>query len=168
MKLAILYLLFVVDAACSGYRAAAGRNALIRKWPYFRQAMLYGVVVGHAFLVSAGVLFLAVHGTVFDRTVETASDALLLVYLPYAVVIAAATALRFSPSVDLKSIASVVIFGPLTFLRPPVAVLGLFLATSWSRSAAVGAIGLGFVAAMLLLEQVHVRLIRLEHGGEGR
>jgi hypothetical protein len=154
MKLVLLYLLCVIDAACSGYRAAAGRNALIYKGAYFRRAMRSGVLVGHVFMLLFGVLFLATHGMSADAAVEKASGGMLLVYIPYAIIIAAATVLRLCPSVDLKSIASVAIFGPLTFIRPPVAVLGLFVAATRSQSATVAVIGLAFVISMLFVEQI--------------
>ena len=44
--LATLYLLASIDATASGYSAAAGRSALIRKGPHYRKSMMRGFVLG--------------------------------------------------------------------------------------------------------------------------
>lgn len=56
--LGLLYALAVLDCAFSGYRSAAGRNALIYKGKYFLQNMIFGVFIGHILILIAGSLIL--------------------------------------------------------------------------------------------------------------
>lgn len=152
-----LYLLATVDAAFCGYRAAAGRNALIGKRRYYRRAMLRGALWGQvAVALAAGGLLLFVlshpEPPLAWRTLLSAGRRMLAVYVPYATVILAAFAARALPSVDVRSLTSTLVFGPLTLLRPFVAVAGLVAALTASWSPALGAVGLGVLALMLSME----------------
>jgi hypothetical protein len=59
---------------------------------------------------------------------------MLTVYVPYALILLVAFVLRIAPSVDLRSITSVVIFGPFTLIRPVVVIAGV----AWGFSVAPG------------------------------
>ena len=52
----LLWFLATVDAAFIGYREAAGRNALIDKRAYYRNAMLRGAALGQIAVLLAGSL----------------------------------------------------------------------------------------------------------------
>lgn len=54
----LLALLAIVDAAFAGFRAAAGRNARIFKFAYYRQSVLRGAWAGVVLVVALGVLTL--------------------------------------------------------------------------------------------------------------
>jgi hypothetical protein len=128
-----LWLLATFDAAFIGYREAAGRSALIDKRAYYRKAMVRGAffgqlaVFGAAVFIGAAVLFSAEPGALIDE-LHRLGARLLTIYIPFALIILLAFALRSISSVDIKSITSTVIFGPFTLLRPAVAVAGVIYA----------------------------------------
>ncbi len=79
---------------------------------------------------------------------------LLQVYLPYAAVTVAAFAVRSVPSVDIRSAASALLFGPLDLLRPVVAVAGVLWAADSTRRPEVLALGVLVLALMLSCEHL--------------
>jgi hypothetical protein len=128
--IATLYLLATIDATLSGYSAAAGRSALIRKGPHYRKAMLRGFVLGQIAAAVSLSLVVAVMNVVPDRTAFRADLALvwmrmLHVYLPFALTILTAFAFRAIPSVDVRCLTSTLVFGPLAGIRPLVGMAGL-------------------------------------------
>jgi hypothetical protein len=129
LTLLLLYLLATLDTAFCGYRAAAGRSGLIFKGGYYRRAMRRGALWGQlavAVAAAAGLLLVALSPApkrlLADFT--EAGDRLLEVYLPYAGVIGLAFAVRAVPSVDVRSLTSVLVFGPFTLARPVVVPAG--------------------------------------------
>src|SRR5438552_2126215 len=95
----LLYLLATLDAALSGYRAAGGRNALIRKRGYQARAQLRGALWGQACIVwIAAAIALTLRraddpGALAVDLLE-ACRRLMMVYLPYALIFVAALVLR--------------------------------------------------------------------------
>ncbi|MDT5270113.1 MAG: hypothetical protein QOH49_2299 [Acidobacteriota bacterium] len=77
---------------------------------------------------------------------------MLLVYLPYAIIIVVAFGLRLIPSVDLRSITSLLIFGPFIFIRPFIAVAGLAWAVIAVPRVEILLLGLLVLLLMLSLE----------------
>jgi hypothetical protein len=130
LSLVVLYALATLDGAFCGYRAAAGRNALIDKRRYYRRALLRGAALVQGAVVIVGVTLACVL-TFSSGQAGLAADLLaaarrmLFVYVPYAAVALIAFAVRLLPSVDFRSATSVFVFGPLTALRPLVAVVGV-------------------------------------------
>jgi len=125
-----LWLLATLDSAFTGYREAAGRNALINKRTYYRRAMITGALFGQVAVAIAGVALLVSLTFTADRDsllrdYDRVGSRMLVVYLPYAAVILLAFIIRAIPSVDIRSITSTTIFGPFTLIRPVVAVLGV-------------------------------------------
>jgi len=54
-----LWILATLDAAFAGYRAAAGRNGLIRKRRYYLRAMVLGAIFGQvAVALAAGIILI--------------------------------------------------------------------------------------------------------------
>ena len=126
----MLWALATIDAACIGYREAAGHNALIDKRAYYRHAMIRGAVfgqiaVGLAAAAGAVVLVLSPEPEVLLSQFQHAGARMVQVYIPYALIILLAFAVRLLPSVDLRSITSVLIFGPFTLIRPVVVIAGV-------------------------------------------
>jgi hypothetical protein len=128
--LVAMYVLAGLDTLFSGICAASGRNAVIHKRGYFGRSMLYGFAWGQvACLVSLLILFGA---TVLARDRQHAIEEMVAVghrmagvYGAYAAVVLFTFAVRAIPSVDVRSITSVVGFGPLTLIRPVVIIAGL-------------------------------------------
>jgi hypothetical protein len=153
-----LWLLATIDSGASGYRAAAGRNALVRKRAYFLCAVARGALVAQA-LLAAALAAALVGAAAMDRaSLQTDARAfasrLLQVYLPYTAVMACALLVRAAPSVDFRALTSALVFGPLTLLRPAVAVAGLVWAGLHVPRPALIAWATAVVAVMLLMERL--------------
>jgi len=169
--LALLYLLATMDAAFIGYREAAGRSALIRKGAYYRRALLRGALWGQLAVLVASVALAAIYLAAADRAALASAlleavRRMLLVYVPYAVVVVAAFVVRLLPSVDVRSLTSVLIFGPFLLARPAVVVAGVAWGLWAARRADVTAVGLLVLAEMLLLERF-LRLLRARREAAG-
>ena len=152
MTLFLLWLLATVDSAFIGYREAAGRNALIDKKDYYRHALTRGALVGQlAVLIVGAVTAVALvnsnHAWLLFTKLEMIGARMLLVYIPYALIILIALAIRAVPSVDIRSITSTLIFGPFTLIRPLVVLLGAV----WGILAAPSAITVALVVLIVCL-----------------
>jgi hypothetical protein len=153
----LLYLLATIDAACCGYRDAAARSALIRKDSYYRRALLRGAIYGQAAIAVAGALILifilsSSNPALLINDLNEAGRRMLIVYLPYAIIVVVALALRLIASVDLRSITSMLIFGPFILIRSFIAVAGLAWAMIAVSRAEIILLGLLVLLLMLSLE----------------
>lgn len=148
----LLWLLATVDSAFIGYREAAGRNALIDKGAYFRRALIRGALFGQIAVLIVGVITaiaLAIAGdpgALFSKF-ETVGARMLTVYVPYAIILLITFCIRAVPSVDIRSITSVLIFGPFTFIRPLIVLAGAV----WGVVAAPGAITITITVLIVML-----------------
>ena len=148
----LLWLLATVDSAFIGYREAAGRNALIDKGAYFRHALIRGALFGQLAVVIVGVITAIALVTSSDAATlfskfELVGARMLTVYIPYAMIILITFCIRAVPSVDIRSITSVLIFGPFTFIRPLVVLAGAV----WGVIAAPGAITIAITVLIVSL-----------------
>jgi hypothetical protein len=155
----VLWVLATLDAGFTGYREAAGRNALINKRLYYRRAMFKGALFGQVAVGIAAVVVLVSLAVTPDREslmrgYNKAGARMLIFYLPYAAVIVLALLLRWIPSVDIRSITSTLIFGPFTLLRPVVAIVGLIYGVIGAPRVATVLTGLIVLTMMLSLEKV--------------
>ncbi|HEX2270247.1 MAG TPA: hypothetical protein VHH35_11955 [Pyrinomonadaceae bacterium] len=129
MTILLLWLLATVDSAFIGYRDAAGRSALIEKRDYYRHAMLRGALVGQLAVAIVGIVAIGMLATdpqparLFE-SFEQVAMRMLMVYVPYALILAVTFFIRAIPSVDIRSITSVLVFGPFTLIRPFVVLAG--------------------------------------------
>lgn len=160
----LLYLLAVSDSLLAGYRAVAGRNALIHKDRYYRRAMGLGALwVQPAILIAAAVggllLWLADDPRELFRQYDRMAGYLLPFYLPYALIVFATFAIRAIPSVDIRSLTSVIGFGPLTLLRPIVIYVGVAWALWHVHPWQVVLLSLLVVTMMMLMETFLRRVI---------
>lgn len=153
----LLWLLATLDAAMSGYRAAGGRNALIRKRGYQIHAQLFGVIIGQCCLAAIAGIVIALLLTAENR--DGLADDLIAacwrlhsVFIPYSLLFVTALVLRSIPSVDFRSILNVLVFGPFTLLRPFVGVGGVVWAFICVPRWQVLGLGLTGVSVMLALE----------------
>ena len=157
MNFFLLYLLAISDSLLAGYRAVAGRNALIHKTRYYQRAMWSGVKwVQVAVLVAAalggGLLWTSDSPRELFREYDRMAGYLLPIYLPYALVVFATFAIRAIPSVDIRSATSVLGFGPLTLLRPVVIYTGAARALWHVHPWQVVCISVVVLAMMMLME----------------
>jgi len=160
---AALYVLATLDSAFVGYREAAGRSALIRKGAYYRRALLRGALwgqaaVGLALLVFAALYVLTGERAAFVGALLEAGRRMLTVYVPYALVVLAAFAVRAAPSVDVRSLTSTLVFGPFLFARPALVAAGVVWGFCAARRWDAAALLLFVLAEMLLLERLLGRL----------
>lgn len=129
MSILLLWLLATVDSAFIGYRDAAGRSALIDKRHYYRRALLRGALLGQIAvaivgIVALGMLAAAPQPARLFETFDQAATRMLMVYVPYALILTITFFIRAIPSVDIRSITSVLVFGPFTLIRPLVVLAG--------------------------------------------
>ncbi len=118
-----LLILGLVDAAFSGFRAYAGRDARIRKHRPIACAALRGLGVGSALLVApvltAGLVLLAAADQA--RTYDTLTAGGIGYLLPlavYATAVLLSLAAYFALPFRAGTLAMVIGLGPLTLLRP--------------------------------------------------
>jgi hypothetical protein len=154
----LLWLLATVDSAFIGYREAAGRNALIDKSEYFRRALIRGALFGQLAVLIVGVITAIVlvsssDGSALFTKIELIGARMLTVYVPYALILLFTFCIRALPSVDIRSITSVLIFGPFTFIRPLIVLAGAV----WGVVAAPGAITISLTVLIVIL------MLGLEH-----
>ena len=156
---ALLALLAIVDAAFAGFRAAAGRDARIFKYAYYKRALLRGAGAGTglvlALAAATGVALLVTPApaALYAELLEIGAR-MLQVFLGYALLVLAALALYGTARLELRILATVSILGPFTLLRPLV-VVG---ATSWGvalgASPIAAALTVGSSASVLVLGRI--------------
>ena len=159
----LLWALATIDAACIGYREAAGRNGLIDKRAYYRHAMIRGALFGQiAVLIAAAsgavLLILSPEPWALVGQFQEVGTRMVQVYIPYALIILLAFAVRVLPSVDLRSITSVLIFGPFTLIRPIVVIAGAVWGVLSAPSISTLSLGILVLFLMLGLEWAIGRL----------
>lgn len=149
-----LLVLAGLDGAFAGFRASCGRTGLIRHRAADRAAARRGVrllaVLLAPALVVAGADVLARSGRL--PLYEQAGAAMLAVYAPYGALVLLALAGYLTLSWRRRFLASAVLLGPLTLLRPAVAVTGLVLAVLSARDLLVGLVAFAATFAVLLVE----------------
>lgn len=136
----LLYAMATLDSGLVGFRVAAGRNLAIRKRTYYLQAMGRSFWAGQALLGVSALVAFATLGLSADveaswRVFLIAARNLLWAYAPYSVLVLLALAFYLIPKHDSRAIATVVILGPFTLLRPYVFLIGL--AVCWWQTRAV-------------------------------
>ena len=157
MTLLILYLLASLDGLLCGCRAWMGRCPLIRKHSYYAGALFQGFLGAQtvsALALLALVLVAAASGRHPELSAELqqAAGRMLRIFLPYTAVVLGSLTLRLIPSLDLRSVTSIFLLGPLTALRPAVMIVGILYGISASHMRATHLLGLIILALMLSLE----------------
>ena len=163
MSVLLLWLLATVDAAFIGYRDAAGRSALIDKRHYYRRALVRGALVGQIAVaivgvVAAGMLATSSQPAALFKTFDRVGTRMLMVYVPYALILTATFFVRAIPSVDIRSITSVLVFGPFTLIRPLVVLAGAIWGLIAAPTAGVTLLMALIVSLMLGMEYALDRL----------
>ena len=149
---ALLLLLAVTDASFSGYRVAAGHDGRIFKGAYYRAAtlrgMAYGLLwVGAVLVVAASLRAGAPDSDAAWNAFVHTGEPMLWVYGVYAAVVFSAFVPYLFGGIELRNLASVALFGPLTIVRPWVIAVGGVVALDASadpRCVAALAVALAF------------------------
>jgi hypothetical protein len=157
---ATLLILAIADGAFAGFRSSAGRTGLIGHRRSDHEAAWRGAGLAAVLLIPAIVLVSAEVAANPDRLDDftRAGTLMLLVYGPYALLVLIALAGYVTLVWRLRYLASALILGPFTLLRPAIALLGAALAAALSHDPVVTvAAGLS-VVAVLAVEPLADRL----------
>lgn len=154
--LVLLYLLGTVHACFAGYREAAGRNLRIRKTRYYVRGTVRGLLAGQvaAFLIGVTILLLAARLGSLEAlyaAVERGAWAAVTVFGAYAALIALAFAFFAFPHPEVRTITSVLVFGPFTLGLKAVIVAGAAAAVAAQprfEVAILFAVGAGMMLAV--------------------
>src|SRR5689334_7666322 len=157
MTLLILYLLASLDGLLCGCRTAMGRCPLIGLRTYYLRALLGGFVAAQlasaAALIALSVVFLLTpQRSELQADLDSAASRMLWIFLPYAVAVLSALALRLLPSTDIRSASSVFFLGPFTAIRPLLMFVGVAIGMYSARLWEARALGLVVLALMLSSE----------------
>jgi hypothetical protein len=135
----LVAVLVLLDGGFAGYRARAGRYALIRRLPHDLRAVRRGCWVAVATLLLAAACWLALgvarfgpSGLEFDPAAREAALRILRVAGAYTALVVLAFVPYLTGSPDLRSLTTVVLFGPFTLLRPFV-VIGASILAAWGQ-----------------------------------
>jgi hypothetical protein len=157
---ATLLLLALLDGTFAGFRASQGRTGLLDHHGADRRAAVRGGAVVAALLApliaaaSADAITHPARLTAYER----AGEAMLAVYGPYAVLVLAALLSYSVLGWRQRYLASALILGPFTFLRPAIAVVGAVFACVVASDTIVALIAGLATTAVLTVEPVADRL----------
>lgn len=115
----VLGALVIIDAAFCGFRAAAGRNPRLFLRRYYARSMLRGALFG---VVTIGVFFALAQGD-WPATLQGA-ESMARIFIVFAALTLTAISLYLTGSFDFGVLASVLMLGPFTVIRPVVIVFG--------------------------------------------
>lgn len=148
---ALLVVLLVADGAFCGLRAVRGRTGRLRIANLVARGMGAGAVVGGlgaALIVGIGIAALGWPPTRAEA-LTVALGVLVLGYGGLASAIGVGYLALLVPSIDVRSLASVVVFGPVTLARPAV-IVGVAALGAWRGQDPVVA-GIVLVAPLVAL-----------------
>ena len=149
-----LLVIAALDAMFAGFRASCGRSGLVRHRRADVLAARRGLALGALLLAPVAVLVVTDAVTGSDRMdhYSAAGRAMLGVYLPFGILVMLALAGYMTLRWRSRFLASAFLLGPLTLVRPLVALVGGGAAWWDTRDATVGVLGLAAVAAVLSVE----------------
>lgn len=153
----VLATLALVDAGFSGFRDAAGRNPRIRKEGYYRRAVRRGLWAGALGCVAVAslVVVLVARAPMPAETfaaLSSAAEALVWSLGVFATAVLLALGVWLAAEPDLRALASVIILGPFTLIRPWWIAVSCVWAAASTASAEVAVAALGAAAAQLAIE----------------
>lgn len=157
MILVLLGVLALVDGAFCGFRASAGRNPRIFLWPYYATAMRRGLAFAVVFVVVFLGAGLAVRFGVSQAmwsALEIAASSMVQVYGVYATLVLAALALYGFGAFDLSVLATVIVLGPFTLIRPLVILGGAIYGASRTDDPIVWVFAIAAAFVMMSFERI--------------
>jgi len=148
-----LLLIATLDAMFAGFRGSCGRSGLVRHRRADILASRRGLAIGALFLapVAAVIAADAARPARMDLY-SVAGRAMLAVYLPYGLVVLLALAAYATLSWRRGFLASALLLGPLTLVRPLVAITGAGAVWWATRDIIMGVVALAAVAGVLAVE----------------
>ncbi len=154
-----LAVLVVFDATLSGVRAAAGRDGRIDKRSYTRAAIARGAASGVVVLAAGAALVAGLVLAAGDRAAAwsafvDAGATCVWVFGAFATATLAALSLWACPVGEIRMLATILVLGPLTLIRPVVIAGGLVLAAVRAADARVWIAAVVAGAAMLAVERM--------------
>ncbi|WP_375756929.1 hypothetical protein [Corallococcus exercitus] len=116
----LLALLAITDASFCGFRVAAGRDARIFKADFYRSAIRRGMGRGvfTTAVVGAGIAGACLFAPGLFSQLLVCAQAILWVLLPYATLTLVGMGVWAAAEADARTLASVVVLGPFTLIRP--------------------------------------------------
>lgn len=149
-----LFVLAFLDGTFAGFRSSAGRTGLINHRESDHRAARRGA--GLVCVLLAPVIALAcadvlLHHARIEAYTRTGA-AMLAIYAPYSLLVLAALACYAALGWRQRYLAAAVILGPLTLLRPVVAIVGAVLGAAVGRDTVVAACAGLSVIAVLAVE----------------
>ena len=152
-----LAILFLLDCGLAGFRVAVGRDGRIVKRDYYLAAIKRGVCLTLLGL-GLGAAWLATYLSVFPESAASfyhAGEWAAFVYGAYAVAVLLALIVYAVGGVEIRTLATVILLGPFTAIRPVVIVLGAMVGCfnvpgAPSFLGAAYAVALGLLAEPLL------------------
>lgn len=157
---ATLFTLAILDGSFAGFRSSAGRTGLISHRQSDLQAARRGAGLACVLLAPAIAMVCAdvfAHpGRLDDYT--RAGTAMMAVYGPYALLTLIALACYATLNWRLKYLASALILGPFTLIRPGVALVGAALGAALGNDTVVAVAVALSVVAVLAVEPLADRL----------
>ncbi len=136
----LLALLAVLDAIFAGFRASAGRDARLYKVDYYLRGSWLGggfgiIAISIAALPVIITLLIAPDPSLLFAEYLRVARHLLWFFASYAALVVLAMALWTYPHPGVRTLASVLILGPLTLLRPAIIItacaVAVLLETQW-------------------------------------
>lgn len=148
-----LSVLACLDGAFSGFRSSLGRSALVDHTADDRRGLRAGAVLVGLLLLPATVIAAIDLATGGDAAAyQRAGTAFLLVIGPYALLVVLALAGYRALHWRLRYLASALILGPFTLLRPCVVIIAAIVGASRGGDPVVGVSGGLACAAVLAVE----------------
>ena len=160
-----VWALVALDCALMGYRLAMGQSALLDKRRRHQRASIgagLASIVPLATVTAMAALLASQAGDGATEELNAAMGRFVMMGGAYAAVILAASALCLIPSYTVRAAASVVIFGPLTLLRPLVVVVTVAVAVGPGAAPWLVAVGLLVAIPGVTIEPVLDRRIARE------
>jgi hypothetical protein len=153
---AVLCAMAVLDAALVGFRSIAGRDAHLDARAVITRWMIRGALAGVAALIVVGLLLGALLVTAGNpgaryHDLVAAGTRMLVVYVPYTVAVLLALVVYAVPVLDLRCLATTIVLGPLTLVRPAVMLAGAG-AAAWHAPGGVQIAAFATVAIVLTFE----------------
>jgi hypothetical protein len=154
---ALLAALALVDAMFCGFRDAAGRTLAIDKRAHDRRAVARGLRAGIAAVLALSLLAAALILTAPDpgglySAMCVAGERMVWVYGAYATLVFFALLAYLIPDVDVSILATVLILGPFTMLRPWLIWAGALWAAWSAREPRTAVLAVASAAALSALQ----------------
>ena len=150
----LLALLVLFDAALTGFRSGAGRNPRIFLYHFYRRCVARGLVLGLAVALAFALVGLAMGywgGPTVWSDLLSAGDRMVAACTPFAKFGPLALSLYGLNMTETTILATMLLLGPMTFVRPLVivgaslcAAAGAQFVCTAAMAVAAGAVMLGF------------------------